>query len=368
MFNVFLLTYFTKRLNLVIIEGEATITSKYGEYLSSIFKEVKIYSCQKDFLSDINKLSVDILLFDNDVHDVESTFLFIKDVHVISPLIKIIIFSKYVDYHILMKCLKYNVSGFMSNISNLQDLKDFLKVSVKRILMNNNNKFNENKNKFDVADCLNFLKNEHPVINLVNHYKGIPIIRSAEILDFDKEVIVLKVDPIQLKTIKEKDHTVISSIHLGVEILTSSKSLNYETNEITLKYNSLIDSYVHHRKNPRVEPNGDSSVIIEDKNNLIVDIMNISIDHVLCSLKELDFDIAIHSYVRISIDCNFDKKYTNKPHYTIKTKAFIKEILYTNDGEKVLLQFRLNDKDKFILDKYIGNRIKELIKELKTKR
>jgi hypothetical protein len=95
--------------------------------------------------------------------------------------------------------------------------------------------------------------------------------------------------------------------------------------------------------------------------------MNISIDHVLCSLKELDFNIAIHSYVKIDIDCNFDKKYTNKFKYTIKTKAFIKEILYTNDGKKVLLQFRLNDKDKFILDKYIGNRIKELINELKTK-
>lgn len=365
MFNVFLLTYFTKKLDLAIIESNNSITSKYGDYLYSIFKNISIYDCQKKFLTEIKKNNFDILLFDNDVHDLESTFSFVKDVHLINPLIKIILFSKYADYNIFMKCIKYNVSGFMTNRSNEQDLKDFLKISVKKILMNSYNIFNEeNKNKFEIVDCLNFLKSQYPSVSLVNHYKGIPIIRPAEILDFNNNTTTLKVDSIQIKTIKEGEHIVISSKHLGAEILTEIKAINYKSNEILLEFDSLIDSYVHHRKNPRVEPTKNSSLIIENENKFRVDIIDISINHVLCNLTVLNNDLKIHSNVKITIDCPFDKRFLNK---NIKTVAFVKEIFYTNDGEKILFQFKLNERDHIMLDRYIENRIKELVKELKEK-
>lgn len=368
MLNVFLLTYFTKKLNLIIIEKDNSITNKYGDYLYSIFKEVKIYDCQKKFLSELDSKSFDILLFDNDIYDIESTFLFVKDVHAINPLIKVIIFSKYVDYDILMKCFKYNITGFMCCNSNEQDLKDFLKVSVKKLLMNNSNKFNENKNKFDVIDCLKFLKDEQPKIKLVNHFKGIAIIRAANILDFSDEIIKIKVDSTQLKTIKINDHVVISSKHLGVEILTITKSFDYEKNEIDLMYNNLIDSYVHHRKKPRVDPKKDSNVIIEIDNKFIkVDIINISIDHVLCISKELNPELKIHSNAKIAINCHIDNKIANNPNYIIRTNAFVKEMFYTVDGEKILLKFKLDEQDHQILDKYISFRIKEIIRELKSK-
>ena len=368
MLNVFLLTYFTKKLNLVVIEQNTSITNKYGEYLNSIFKDVTIYNCQKDFLSNLNQKSYDILLFDSDIHDIESTFLFIKEIHKINPLLKVILFSKYVDYHILMKCFKYNVTGFMCCNSNAQDLKDFLKISVKRILMTNSNKFNENKNKFDVIDCLNFLRNEQKNINLVNHFKGIPIIRAAEIIDFDEELIKVKVDNIQLKTIKENTHVVISSMHLGVEILTTAQSLNFIENELYLKYDNLIDSYVHHRKKPRVDPKNGSNVIIELNNKFIkVDILNISIDHVLCFSKELNDELKNHSTVKITIDTNISEKISNTYKYLIKTTAFVKEIFSTIDGEKILFKFKLDEKENEILDSYISFRIKEIVKELKIK-
>lgn len=362
MVNVFLLTYFTKKLSLVVIESNNSITSKYGDYLDSIFKNVNIYHCQKKLLEDIEKNNFDILLFDTDVHDLESTFLFVKDINAINPLIKIILFSKYADYNILIKCLKYNISGFMTRNSDEQDLKDFLKISVKRILMNTYNMFDDNKNKFEAVDCLNFLKNEYPNISLVNHYKGIPIIRKAFIADFSDDIITLKVDAVQIKTIKIKEHVVISSKHLGVEILTKTKAINYDKNEISLVYHSLIDSYVHHRKNPRVEPKENSYVTIDNK--LKVQIIDISIDHVLCELIEDTSDLKIHSNVKVVIDCIFDKNFTNK---NIITKAFIKEIFYTNERIKVLLRFKLNERDHYMLDKYIENRIKELVKELKIK-
>ncbi len=360
MSNVFLLTYYTKKLNLVIIESNNSISEKYVEHFNIIFKNVTIYNCQNDFLTNQKESNPDILLFDNDIHDRMPTFSFIKDVHIINPLIKVILFSKYTDYNILMKCFKYNVTGFMGNNSNEQDLRDFFKVAVKRILMNNNNKFNENK--FDVRDCLKFLLDEYKCVNLVNHYKGIPIIRTAEILAYDEDSISLKMDSIQLKTIKKGEHMVISSLHLGVEILTHAKSIDYELSEITLKYNRLIDSYVHHRKNPRVEPHEDSNIIIETRTNtntMKFDIMNISINHVLCRIKDLELDLVVHSTVKITIDC--------KEGFLIKTIAFVKEIIYTEDGEKVLLQFKLNKEEYLILDNYIANRIKSLMRELKNK-
>jgi DNA-binding NtrC family response regulator len=105
--NVFLLTYFTKKLDLVIIEKNSSITDKYNDYLQSIFKNVKNYDSQEKFLIDLNENNFDILLLDNEVIDIESTFLFIKEIHKINPLIKIILFSKYVDYHILITQLSH---------------------------------------------------------------------------------------------------------------------------------------------------------------------------------------------------------------------------------------------------------------------
>ena len=365
MLNVFILTYFTKKLDLAIIESDNSITSKYGDYLDSIFKKVTIYDCQKNFLSDLKKNNVDILLFDNNVHDLESTFSFVKDVHLINPLIKIILFSKYADYNIFMKCLKYNISGLMTNKANEHDLKDFLKISVKKILMNSYNIFDEeNKNKFEIVDCLNFLINQYPNVSLVNHYKGISIIRPAEILELNENTTTLKIDSVQIKTIKENEHIVISSKHLGVEILTEIKAIDYKLNEIVLEFDSLIDAYVHHRKNPRVEPTKKSSLIIENDNKFRVDIIDISINHVLCNLTVLNNNLKIHSNIKITIDCPFDNRFLNK---NIKTIAFVKDIFYTNDGEKILLQFKLNEKDHIMLDSYIENRIKELVKELKDK-
>lgn len=52
MLNVFLLTYFTKKLDLVIIEKNSSITDKYNDYLQSIFKNVKNYNSQEEFLID----------------------------------------------------------------------------------------------------------------------------------------------------------------------------------------------------------------------------------------------------------------------------------------------------------------------------
>lgn len=92
MLNVFLLTYFTKKLDLVIVENGNSITGIYGDYLKSIFKSIRVFSTQKEFLDEIMSNSFDILLFDNEINDVESTFLFIKDVHSKNPLIKIILF------------------------------------------------------------------------------------------------------------------------------------------------------------------------------------------------------------------------------------------------------------------------------------
>lgn len=366
MLNVFLLTYFTKKLDLVIIEKNSSITDKYNDYLQSIFKNVKNYDSQEEFLIDLNENNFDILLLDNEVIDIESTFLFIKEIHKINPLIKIILFSKYVDYHILIKCFKYNVTGFMSFNSNEQDLKDFLKISVRRLLLNNSHKFNENKNKFDVIDCLNFLKEEEAKLNLVNHFKGIAIIRTAQILEFDEQIIKMKADNTQLRTMKKDNQVVISSIHLGVEILTTTQFVDLEKDEIHLKYNNLIDSYVHHRITPRVDPKKGSNVIIELNKKLIkIDIVNISINHVLCLSKDLIPDLKIHSNVKISINCNINQKNSNNLNYIIKTTAFVKEIYSTADGEKILLRFKLNKQDYEILDSYISFRIKEIIMELK---
>ena len=99
-----------------------------------------------------------------------------------------------------------------------------------------------------------------------------------------------------------------------------------------------------------------------------IDILDISIDHALCKLNK-EIDLKIDDNIFIGINCFIASSISNSilKNYIIRTNARVKEIFKTSNGEKILFKFKLNDKDRFILDNYINHRITEILEEFKEK-
>ena len=368
--NINLLSFFTKKLSLTIIESDDAISEKYIIYLKSIFKEVYVVDSQKKFLNSLVENPCDILIYDLRVCNESSLKMFLKNVNKINSSVNTILFSKIVDSELLLKCLKHNIVGVLSSCSDEKDLKDFLKISIQRIFTLDINRFDVDiSKKLTIEDCLKYLKDEDSEVLVVNHYKGMPIIRKSNILDIDKENVIIKADSTQLKTFNINDHIVLSSKHLGTEILTTLVHVDLVSQIIVLKYNNYIDSYVHHRKNPRVIPEESSHIIISLQTEKIkIDILDISIDHALCKLNK-EIDLKIDDNIFIGINCFIASSISKSilKNYIIRTNARVKEIFKTSNGEKILFKFKLNDKDRFILDNYINHRITEILEEFKEK-
>lgn len=368
--NINLLSFFTKKLSLTIIESDDAISEKYIIYLKSIFKEVYVVDSQKKFLNSLVENPCDILIYDLRVCNESSLKMFLKNVNKINSSVNTILFSKIVDSELLLKCLKHNIVGVLSSCSDEKDLKDFLRICIQRIFTLDMNRFDVDiSKKLSIEDCLKYLKDEDSKVLVVNHYKGMPIIRKSNILDIDKENVIIKADSTQLKTFNINDHIVLSSKHLGTEILTTLVHVDLVSQIIVLKYNNYIDSYVHHRKNPRVIPEESSHIIISLQTEKIkIDILDISIDHALCKLNK-EIDLKIDDNIFIGINCYIASSISKSilKNYIIRTNARVKEIFKTSNGEKILFKFKLNDKDRFILDNYINHRITEILEEFKEK-
>ena len=368
--NINLLSFFTKKLSLTIIESDDAISEKYIIYLKSIFKEVYVVDSQKKFLNSLVENPCDILIYDIRVCNESSLKMFLKNVNKINSSVNTILFSKIVDSKLLLNCLKLNVVGVLSSCSDEKDLKDFLRICIQRIFILDMKRFDVDiSKKLSIEDSLKYLKDEDSEVLVVNHYKGMPIIRKSNILDIDKENVIIKADSTQLKTFNINDHIVLSSKHLGTEILTTLVHVDLVSQIIVLKYNNYIDSYVHHRKNPRVIPEESSHIIISLQTEKIkIDILDISIDHALCKLNK-EIDLKIDDNIFIGINCFIASSISKSilKNYIIRTNARVKEIFKTSNGEKILFKFKLNDKDRFILDNYINHRITEILEEFKEK-
>jgi len=78
--NINLLSFFTKKLSLTIIESDDAISEKYIIYLKSIFKEVYVVDSQKKFLNSLVENPCDILIYDLRVCNESSLKMFLKNV------------------------------------------------------------------------------------------------------------------------------------------------------------------------------------------------------------------------------------------------------------------------------------------------
>ena len=366
--NTIILSRITNKFTLVIFEHEKYILDKYSEYIFASFKNVYTINKEDELYKLSKEKSIDFLFIHMNDDSNSHNFNLVHNIRIDNPFIKVITFSENKEPDFFIDCFRNRIAGVVGKDSNVYDLKEYILNETENLLLTNTKLMENNEeNKLDINDCIEYLFNDKDKrkINLISHYRGIPIVRNATIFKYDENGIVLITDKAQLKILKTTNHVVISSIHLGVELYLEIININFEENLITLKHSRFLNSYIHRRKNPRVEPiNGANLIIVLRNHNIKVEILNISIDHVLCKVdNKFIKELPIDSENEIHIDCKFSNNSLGIKQ--IKTKSHVKDIFVTALGNKVLFRFDLPFNERKFLDQYISKRSKDVLLELK---
>ncbi len=357
----------TKQNDILIIENFPTISSLYEQVFIKLFKSVDRSNDPIEILEKIQNNNINIVFIDLQASKLDS-FRLLKEIREIDPSVYIIAYSPLENRYIFKKCIQYRVSGFLTIHCNEIDLKDILNEIIKEIYFVKHKKpFNP---EITLNNCLTFLQNSSDCLKIVSHFKGIPIIRNAIIKHFDDDQIVLTVDKHQLATLKIFDHIVISSLYMCKELYCKIQSINLNDSTITLRNARFIDTYLHHRKFPRIEPDMNFSIYIKRNNSFHkLDVLNVSATHALCKLNMNAERLSIHSNVVIRLNYivrNSHNEFTNE-NFSITTNALVDNIFKTQDGVKILLHYQLEPMEYALLDRYIEKKVKETILELKQK-
>ena len=368
-----LLNQITNNISVLIIENEKILENKFGEYFNNIFKTIKYLSTEDKILNYYNNEQVDIIYIDLQILNIQP-FKLIDEIKIINPRQQIIAISQTDCKDILKRCIHSNISNFLQKPIKITKLKDSIINSIESIILENKVETIKTEIATDIKiepkKAIEYLmENYHIDIELVNQYKGIPIIRDASILDIIGDEIIVRIEDVQKYALEYSHHSVISSPYLSDDIYTNLKQIDTNKNIAVFNKFSFVNSYMHHRLSTRVVPDGYFSMVF--KINGIIhncNILDISENYALIYLKDIEKNFEINSQILFQISLKIESQFSKNSFtsHTIKTKCTIQDIFPFEEGNKALIYFEFNEEDKRQFDKYVEQRGFRLIKEFKT--
>ena len=367
-----LLNQITKKISVLIIENEKTLENEFGEYFNNIFKSIKYLNTEDKILKYYNNESVNLIYIDLQISSIQP-FKLINEIKNINPRQQIIAISKSDSKDILKKCIYSNVSSFLQKPIKMTQLKDSIIHSMECIMLNNEEHFFKTEipisEKIDPKKAIEYLmENYHVDIELVNHYKGIPIIRDASILDIIDDELIVRIDDVQKYALEYSHHAVLSSPYLSDDIYANLQEIDAHKNIAIFNKFSFINSYMHHRESTRVVPDDSFSMVFKIngmKHNC--DVIDISQNYALISLNELQDNFKINNKIPFEISFKIENQFSknNFLSHTIRTKCTIQDIFPFKEFYKALIYFEFKDDNKIQFEKYVEQRGFRLIKEFK---
>ncbi len=199
-------------------------------------------------------------------------------------------------------------------------------------------------------------------INLFSIYKGIPIAHKTKILGVDEKNGTIRVSA-------NKYQIVAAKFHKEVFLLENDKEYSYRANiihciphakEIILSHIEKKQRNAPKRNYIRVQPKEEVDVTIKKENETInAKLYDLSLKG-MCVIANQKLNLEISDSINLEFSIHHNNKYQN-----IKAEGEIKSITKINeDTYKYHIQFETGPHYELILERYITQREKEIIKEL----
>jgi c-di-GMP-binding flagellar brake protein YcgR len=201
--------------------------------------------------------------------------------------------------------------------------------------------------------------NNKEKISIYNIYKGIPISHNTYILSIENSNIKINATINFIFASKFNSEIYFNQENKNYYFTGEVKDFDIEKKTITLTNIKKIQRDLPKRKQIRVQPKEEIEVtIIGETNNIKSKLFDISLQGMAIILDNNYFEIS--EKVETMFTLELDKKYLLDIIGEIRSVTKIDENIY-----KYHIYFEPNPKDEKILEKYIVNREKEIINELR---
>lgn len=352
-------------LKALIVEDSLTIQKQMKIFLEKLFKEVQIANNGVEALEKVDEFKPDIILTDLQMPKMDGHE-FITRLKSSNNSAKIIVFSAYGHSENVIKFLRLGVSDFIQKPVNFNQLTETLKKTI-----------DQNSNENIVKDFsdkilkeLNFIKISNSPVELINNFKGIPIIHSGQITYVEENEIRIKTQSIQKKVIQVQKKCLIKTENVYANAIL--KSYDESNDELIFEKPKQIDSSFKSRETLRVEPDDSFKVVTyTSKDRFNFECKKVSSKVLEFEIKFLNSDIKVKESVNMIIA--FDLAYKSAYHTGVTHKERIDckgEIMHIeplgDNLSKLLVSIDLRSSDKSVLEKYVYQREIEILTEFKN--
>ncbi|RXJ89411.1 hypothetical protein CRV01_07980 [Arcobacter sp. CECT 8983] len=349
--------------SVLIVEDSKHIQKQMKNFVGKLFKEVYVADNGLVGLEIFKKSLPDLVLTDLTMPQMDGHE-FIAKLLEFSPHAQVVIISAHAYEENIMKFKKLGINEFIQKPVNYDTLISSLLCSIEKI---------ENSDEESIEDDLfkelydSKLNNNK--IELINHYKGIPFIHDASIINIEKDRIRIKTENVQIKAIRYEKKT---TIHIENKILNAKlESYDELSNIVCLKDLVQVETSSKNRKTVRVDPDETfNGSIFANSERYSYKVESISSSSISFIAKNITNKLRLGDKVDIVIgfktehEASFENIIVHKERLAFKALVHkIKEI--NNDYSKIVFIYELSFGDRKILEKYIYQRQLFLIKEFK---
>ncbi len=341
--------------------------------MTLILHKNKPIKANKLFLEFFNLKSIEE--FQTKHNDLGSLFLkkegFLYNENGVSWLDKIQV-SKQNIFNVEMKDSSDSVNHFLLKHKLMPEHDSYTIITLDNITqLNLNNPHNtetntkENEQNPYLINILTVLKENGAKVQLHNYYKGLSITNYGVITEIDKDHIVFKTNPMQLKAIKnEKQAIIVSDTLLNPIFCTDISKIEFTKQFVEFKTFSFSATSPISRRNVRVSPDNNYKVTLSINDHPYqgdISIKDLSVDAI--KLKVDTLPAGLHnknSKIYISITL-----YSNTDPIQLGTVAkYIREDEH-DDSYSIVFLVDFDTAQKSSIIKYIAKRQMALIREFK---
>lgn len=357
----------SKDITVLCVEDSKVVRNQFGELLKMIFKDVILASNGSEGLDKfIKNDSIAIVITDLIMPNLNGIEM-MKKIKLVKPTTQLIVVSAHQDSQNLFDCIKIGITDFVPKPLKFEELK----IAVEKCITNLNLFYSQKNNQVDfdkmsLMDKLHNFKTNATQIELINHYKGVPIINLGYITNVEKTTITIQLPIIHSVTAELEKVVVFRNEFLEDDI----EGYVVETiDNSTLKLGNLkpIKQSSRLRNNVRIIPDTEFKLNLLSKDKKYeARILDISSKAISFSIPQffdtqlVNVEVAMRFYLSRSNHIIVDRMMER-----INCKGDIIKFEIEGTTAKGLVFLDLSKKQENTLSRYIYQRALDLIKELK---
>jgi hypothetical protein len=193
-------------------------------------------------------------------------------------------------------------------------------------------------------------------VELLNLYKGVPIVNKASFVKFDGEVVTLKTVRPQLVCLERDRRTVVLSDILQVALSAEVTGLDPDHQTVSISHLSITDKNVGDRMTVRVEPAGVVAVDLKVDGQIVpATLVDISLNGAGLYIPGLTAPFRKKMPVQITVPL---------PNGQIDSTGVVRYARAATAGLRVGVDFSENIRIRAMLSQYINSRRAEILGEL----